>query len=265
MRADGLALVDDRAARVGCAYVLSPPRPYRRESGEPRCLGSATAPALARYRARSLRPRPSGSSTPRSERRRARSATARSSSCSTARGCASPRRSGSRRAASRSRSASSACSARAARSASCRSVDRPRKPCAATSRSAARTSTGGYRPELFLNARGGALTRAGAFLILRKLADRAGLEPGASTPPPPPLVRDASARGRRRPALACRRCSGTPTSGRRSATRTSPTAAGARCTSRRTRTHAAARESRNPPPDRAPRRCARRSRLRRPG
>ena len=34
-----------------------------------------------------------------------------------------------------------------------------------------------YRPELFLNARGGALTRAGAFLVLRKLADRAGLEP----------------------------------------------------------------------------------------
>jgi integrase/recombinase XerD len=34
-----------------------------------------------------------------------------------------------------------------------------------------------YRPELFLNARGGPLTRAGAFLILRKLADRAGLDP----------------------------------------------------------------------------------------
>jgi integrase/recombinase XerD len=34
-----------------------------------------------------------------------------------------------------------------------------------------------HRPELFLNARGGPLTRAGAFLILRKLADRAGLEP----------------------------------------------------------------------------------------
>jgi integrase/recombinase XerD len=33
------------------------------------------------------------------------------------------------------------------------------------------------RPELFLNARGGPLTRAGAFLILRKLAERAGLEP----------------------------------------------------------------------------------------
>jgi integrase/recombinase XerD len=34
-----------------------------------------------------------------------------------------------------------------------------------------------HRPELFLNAQGGALTRAGAFLILRKLAGKAGLEP----------------------------------------------------------------------------------------
>ena len=34
-----------------------------------------------------------------------------------------------------------------------------------------------HRPELFLNARGGPLTRAGAFLILRKLAAKAGLEP----------------------------------------------------------------------------------------
>src|SRR4029450_13619868 len=39
-----------------------------------------------------------------------------------------------------------------------------------------------YRPELFLNARGGALPRAGAFLIPRKLADRAGLEPGRVHP-----------------------------------------------------------------------------------
>ena len=39
-----------------------------------------------------------------------------------------------------------------------------------------------YRPELFLNARGGALTRAGAFLVLRKLADRAGLEAGRVHP-----------------------------------------------------------------------------------
>ena len=34
-----------------------------------------------------------------------------------------------------------------------------------------------HRPELFLNARGGALTRAGAFLILRRLAEKAGLDP----------------------------------------------------------------------------------------
>ena len=34
-----------------------------------------------------------------------------------------------------------------------------------------------YRPELFLNARGAPLTRAGSFLILRKLAGKAGLEP----------------------------------------------------------------------------------------
>jgi integrase/recombinase XerD len=33
-----------------------------------------------------------------------------------------------------------------------------------------------HRPELFLNARGGGLTRAGAFLILRRLAAAAGLE-----------------------------------------------------------------------------------------
>ena len=38
------------------------------------------------------------------------------------------------------------------------------------------------RPELFLNSRGGPLTRAGAFLILRTLAERAGLEPGRVHP-----------------------------------------------------------------------------------
>jgi integrase/recombinase XerD len=39
-----------------------------------------------------------------------------------------------------------------------------------------------HRPELFLNAKGGPLTRAGAFLILRKLAEKAGLEPGRVHP-----------------------------------------------------------------------------------
>ena len=39
-----------------------------------------------------------------------------------------------------------------------------------------------HRPELFLNAHGGPLTRAGAFLILRRLAAKAGLEPGRVHP-----------------------------------------------------------------------------------
>jgi len=39
-----------------------------------------------------------------------------------------------------------------------------------------------HRSEFFLNAQGGALTRAGAFLILRKLAEKAGLEPGRVHP-----------------------------------------------------------------------------------
>jgi integrase/recombinase XerD len=39
-----------------------------------------------------------------------------------------------------------------------------------------------HRPELFLNAQGGALTRAGAFLILRRLAGKAGLEPARVHP-----------------------------------------------------------------------------------
>ena len=34
-----------------------------------------------------------------------------------------------------------------------------------------------HRPEIFLNAQGGPLTRAGAFLIIRKLAGKAGLDP----------------------------------------------------------------------------------------
>jgi len=34
-----------------------------------------------------------------------------------------------------------------------------------------------HRPELFLNAKGGGLTRAGVFLILRRLAQKAGLDP----------------------------------------------------------------------------------------
>jgi integrase/recombinase XerD len=39
-----------------------------------------------------------------------------------------------------------------------------------------------HRPEVFLNAQGGPLTRAGAFLILRRLAEKAGLDPARVHP-----------------------------------------------------------------------------------
>jgi integrase/recombinase XerD len=39
-----------------------------------------------------------------------------------------------------------------------------------------------HRPELFLNAKGGALTRSGVFLILRRLAEKAGLDPARVHP-----------------------------------------------------------------------------------
>ena len=39
-----------------------------------------------------------------------------------------------------------------------------------------------HRPELFLNAQGGPLTRAGAFLILRRRAEQAGLDPARVHP-----------------------------------------------------------------------------------
>jgi integrase/recombinase XerD len=39
-----------------------------------------------------------------------------------------------------------------------------------------------HRPDLFLNAQGGALTRAGAFLILRRLGGKAGLDPARVHP-----------------------------------------------------------------------------------
>ena len=124
-----------------------------------------------------------------------------------------------------------------------------------------------YRPELFLNARGGALTRAGAFLILRKLADRAGPRAGSRpSPPPPPLVRDASPRRRRRPTLGAgdARARRPRDDGALHARLRPPaTRRVLPGTPARTAPHA---ESPNPPPERARRRArARRERLRRPG
>ncbi len=62
-----------------------------------------------------------------------------------------------------------------------------------------------HRPELFLNARGGPLTRAGAFLILRKLAANGGPRPPPGSPTlVTALVRHAPPRGRRGPEIGSR-------------------------------------------------------------
>ena len=92
--------------------------------------------------------------------RRARCATARSSSCSTAPACASPRRSGSRRAASTSTTGSCACIGKGGKE---RVVPVGREAVEALRRYLARGRPyldRRHRPELFLNAKGGALTRA---------------------------------------------------------------------------------------------------------
>ena len=68
-------------------------------------------------------------------------------------------------------------SARATRSGSSRSEARRLPRCAGTSPAGARTSTGATSPSSSSTPREVPLTRAGAFLIVRRLAARAGLDP----------------------------------------------------------------------------------------
>ena len=126
-------------------------------------------------------------------------------------------------------------SARATRSASSRSAGTPPRPCAATSRAAGRTSTAATAPELFLNARGGAAHPRRRVPDPAQARREGRARPGPRPPAPaPPLVRHPPARGRRRPPLACRRCSATPTSRRPSSTPTYPIGGAGSCISRRT-------------------------------
>ena len=112
---------------------------------------------------------------------RARCATGRSSRRCTRRACASASSSASTAATSTSTTASSGCSARATRNGSCRSgapraaalddyLDRGRP--AAGAPAARRAGTG---DAVFLNARGGRLTRQGCWKIVRAAGDRVGL------------------------------------------------------------------------------------------
>src|SRR5579875_2350101 len=97
-----------------------------------------------------------------------------------------------------------------------------------------------HRPELFLNAHGGPLTRAGS--PARPVSSRSGSTPTCSVTPSPPTCSRAA------PTCArCRRCSAMPTWRRPSSTRTYPTGDGASCTSRRTPTRAACAHRREGP------------------
>jgi integrase/recombinase XerD len=106
-----------------------------------------------------------------------------------------------------------------------------------------------HRPELFLNAQGGALTRAGAFLILRRLAANAGLDPSRVHPH---LLRHSFAthllEGARTYAR-CRRCSATPTWAPPRSTPMFRTRAGVTRTSVRTHMRAVEREASPMPND----------------
>ena len=78
-----------------------------------------------------------------------------------------------------------------------------------------------HRPELFLNAKGGALTRAGAFLILRRLAAGRRPRPASASTRTCCATRSRPTCSRAAPtSAASRRCSATPTSARPSSTRT---------------------------------------------
>ena len=105
-----------------------------------------------------------------------------------------------RRAGRCSRTSWSASSARAARSASCRSAGRRSARSPRTCASCVRGwRKGAGKGVLFLNARGEPLSRMGAWKICAKYVEQRGDHQARLAAHPASLVRDASARGRRRP------------------------------------------------------------------
>ena len=135
-------------------------------------------------------------------RSRATCATTRSSSCSTAPGCASRRRSGSSKAGVDLDDRLVRVVGKGGKE---RIVPIGRPAVEALRRYLSRGRPyldRRHRPELFLNARGGALTRAGRVPDPAPAGGEGGARPAARPPAPAaPLVRHAPARGRRRPPL----------------------------------------------------------------
>ena len=129
-----------------------------------------------------------------------RCATGRCSRCSTAPAPASPRRSGSTSTTSTPSTRPCCCAARAARSGSCRSA--PTR-CEAVDAYLVRgrpelVATGKGTPALFLNARGGRLSRQSAWAVLVRAAERAGVTARRLAAHAAALVRHPPARRRRR-------------------------------------------------------------------
>ena len=171
-----------RAPRRQPARAVRLPRARGAREGSTRRPGCARPSAARTSRACSRSRRSSRCSGASRRPGRSASATWRCSSCSTAAACAPPSCSACATATSTSRAASCAASARATRSASCRWAARRRRRSARYLRDGRRTlQRGRRRPELFLNARGGPLTRQGLDYLLRRYLRKAGLLGRAST------------------------------------------------------------------------------------
>ena len=199
--------VEHRPAAGRDPHGAPPPRrraaPARRPDDRPRGCPGAVGDPQAADRGPGHEPAGGG----RRQRRRSTVAISPCWSCCTRPGPGSPRPSGSRWATSTSTSASCGCSARAPRSASCRTAGR--RPL---------RSTPGSRPTagvalvprqwrrrddaeaVFLNLRGGRLSRQAAWMVVKKYGQQAGIGDRSVAARAPPLVRDAPARPRRRPA-----------------------------------------------------------------
>ena len=223
-----------RAPARGSPLLLPAPGAPRARGTTIRRRTSSCRSAGGRCRAPSLPRRSSASSTQRPGRLRGTFATARSPSSCTAPGCASARQWGST---GQSVDLENRLVRAFGKGSKERVVPVGREAADALRRYLARGRPHldrRHRQELFLNAHGGPLTRAGVFFILRRLPTRPASSPSGSIPT---SCATRSQRTCSREAPTCarsRRCSDMPIWPRPSSTRTCPIAGDASLISRRT-------------------------------